>query len=75
MHPEVLQKLLKDPVVQECRLRGVGEEEADGGLISGTLDKKGIPNFLGKTQPAVAAPPGINSTDTNLYWSQREAIT
>ena len=28
-HPEVLQKLLKDPVIQECRLR-INNDEADG---------------------------------------------
>lgn len=41
--PEVLQKLLKDPVIQECRLRKPVEEEAKdkdkGGLISGILNK------------------------------------
>lgn len=47
--PEVLQKLLKDPVIQECRLRKSVEEEAKdkdkdkAGLIPGVLNKnKGI---------------------------------
>lgn len=41
--PEVLQKLLKDPVIQECRLRKTVEEEAKdkdkAGLIPGILNK------------------------------------
>lgn len=40
-HPEVLQKLLKDPVIQKCRLiRSEGE-----GFIQGTLDSKAITQF------------------------------
>lgn len=45
--PEVLQKLLKDPVIQECRLRKTVEEEGKdkdkdkdkAGLIPGILNK------------------------------------
>jgi DNA excision repair protein ERCC-3 len=47
-HPEVLQKMLKDPVVQECRLRrnvdaaGSTAENEDG-FITQVQDKKGVP--------------------------------
>lgn len=55
-YPEVLQKLLKDPVVQECRLRRNIDDEAEGEeLITQVQDKKNIPSFSGK--------PGT-STDT-----------
>lgn len=38
-HPEVLQKLLKDPIVQSCRLKRP-ETEGDGdGFISSVIDK------------------------------------
>ncbi|KAJ4430992.1 hypothetical protein ANN_19585 [Periplaneta americana] len=49
-HPEVLQKLLKDPVVQECRLRR-NVDSADGSgenpdeFITQVQDKKGLPQF------------------------------
>lgn len=36
--PEVLQKLLKDPVIQECRLRKTVEEDKDG-FITDVLSK------------------------------------
>ncbi|KAH8379088.1 hypothetical protein KR009_003035 [Drosophila setifemur] len=49
-HPEVLQKLLKDPVIQKCRLiRSEGED-----FIQGTLDGKAITQF-GTKLPAGAA--------------------
>lgn len=45
--PEVLQKLLKDPVIQECRLRKSVDEEAKdkdkSGLIAGILNKNKVP--------------------------------
>ncbi|XP_025835845.1 general transcription and DNA repair factor IIH helicase subunit XPB [Agrilus planipennis] len=45
-YPEVLQKLLKDPVIQECRLRRNAENESDvDGLITQIQDKKSIPTF------------------------------
>ncbi|KMY98856.1 general transcription and DNA repair factor IIH helicase subunit XPB [Drosophila simulans] len=48
-HPEVLQKLLKDPVIQKCRLiRSEGED-----FIQGTLDGKAITQF-GTKLPAGA---------------------
>lgn len=46
-YPEVLQKMLKDPVIQECRLRrdtdeveGSGENPDD--FITQVQDKKGV---------------------------------
>lgn len=49
--PEVLQKMLKDPVIQQCRLRrsegegeGEGEENVDAnGFITTINDKKNVP--------------------------------
>lgn len=49
--PEVLQKMLKDPVVQQCRLRrdaaegeGEGQENVDAnGFITAVNDKKNVP--------------------------------
>ncbi|EDV40626.1 uncharacterized protein Dana_GF10598 [Drosophila ananassae] len=50
-HPEVLQKLLKDPVIQKCRLiRSEGE-----GFIQGTMDGKAITQFGTKLPPASGA--------------------
>jgi len=47
-HPEVLQKMLKDPVVQECRLRrnvdaADGSAENADGFITQVQHKKGVP--------------------------------
>lgn len=49
-HPEVLQKLLKDPVIQECRLRRLDEdsETTVDGLITQVQDKKGGIQFGSK---------------------------
>jgi hypothetical protein len=43
--PEVLQKLLKDPVIQNCRLRKNIEDETKDkdGLIAGVLTKNKAP--------------------------------
>ncbi|XP_066998978.2 general transcription and DNA repair factor IIH helicase/translocase subunit XPB [Anabrus simplex] len=46
--PDVLQKLLKDPVIQECRLRhNVDEESGENtdGLITQVQEKKGLTQF------------------------------
>lgn len=45
--PDVLQKLLKDPVIQECRLKKNIENETvtKDGFIAGTIDKTGVPVF------------------------------
>nr|CAD7452877.1 unnamed protein product [Timema tahoe] len=63
-HPEVLQKLLKDPVIQDCRLRrntegAGGEGENADGFITQLQDKKSIPqsNNFGQfgTKPGPAS--------------------
>lgn len=43
-HPEVLQKILKDPVVQSCRLKRSENEEGDGFIT--TLADKNKPNLF-----------------------------
>ncbi|KAL7733975.1 hypothetical protein ACLKA6_011672 [Drosophila palustris] len=59
-HPEVLQKLLKDPVIQKCRLiRSEGE-----GLIQGTMDGKAITQF-GTKLPAAPDNPADNGASTS----------
>ncbi|XP_049808603.1 general transcription and DNA repair factor IIH helicase subunit XPB [Schistocerca nitens] len=56
--PEVLQKLLKDPVIQECRLRRNVEDGAEGdGLITQTQDKKGTTQFGSSAPPTEGAGP------------------
>lgn len=55
-HPEVLQKLLKDPVIQECRLRHNVENEGEEEFITQVQEKKNAPSF--------GAKPGT-STETN----------
>lgn len=47
--PEVIQKLIKDPVISDCRLR---REEGDD-LITGSVSTKG--NFAGQSNSAAAA--------------------
>lgn len=37
--PEVLQKLLKDPVIQECRLRKIVEDTEIDGIITNVQTK------------------------------------
>ncbi|XP_023171296.2 general transcription and DNA repair factor IIH helicase subunit XPB [Drosophila hydei] len=59
-HPEVLQKLLKDPVIQKCRLiRNEGE-----GFIQGTVDSKAITQF-GTKLPTGVDNPAEDSASTS----------
>lgn len=51
-HPEVLQKILKDPVIQSCRLKRV-EEEGDG-FITAQQEKAKLSLFASKTLPVAA---------------------
>lgn len=44
-YPEVLQKLLKDPVIQECRLRKNVEDEKDE-IITNVQSKTKIPQVI-----------------------------
>lgn len=50
--PDVLQKLLKDPVIQECRLRRTVDKE-NPPLITQTQDKKVLPQFK-SSQPQIS---------------------
>ncbi|XP_055902158.1 general transcription and DNA repair factor IIH helicase subunit XPB [Eupeodes corollae] len=52
-HPEILQKLLKDPVIQTCRLKRK-EEEGDG-FIQGQTDTKAITAFGSKPVAGTSA--------------------
>jgi DNA excision repair protein ERCC-3 len=76
--PEVLQKLLKDPVVQQCRLRRDENEVAEttgDGFIASTIEKKGIPSFGNKpangdkpaTEVAEGAEAPVPDDITNFY--------
>lgn len=72
-HPEVLQKLLKDPVVQSCRLRRTENDESVGpdGFITQIQDKKQVSAFAGASKPN--APPG--QTDITEKPAEGEATT
>ncbi|XP_005184704.2 general transcription and DNA repair factor IIH helicase subunit XPB [Musca domestica] len=68
-HPDILQKLLKDPVIQQCRLK---REEGEA-FIQGTLEKQAITQFgtkipenAAKTDPKTvqSAPSTINADGT-----------
>ncbi|XP_028139449.1 general transcription and DNA repair factor IIH helicase subunit XPB [Diabrotica virgifera virgifera] len=56
--PEILQKLLKDPVIQECRLRRNLENESEE-FIKQTQDKKKVPTFGAK--PGTSGEPSGNA--------------
>ncbi|XP_053684118.1 general transcription and DNA repair factor IIH helicase subunit XPB [Sabethes cyaneus] len=58
-HPEVLQKLLKDPVIQSCRLRRTNEE--GDGFITQTVETKGITAF-GMTKIGPTTTTGTGTT-------------
>ncbi|KAF5288218.1 hypothetical protein FQA39_LY03986 [Lamprigera yunnana] len=49
VYPEVLQKLLKDPVLQECRLRRNVENEGEEEFITQVQEKQNAPAFGNKT--------------------------
>ncbi|XP_057336150.1 general transcription and DNA repair factor IIH helicase subunit XPB [Microplitis mediator] len=58
--PDVLQKLLKDPVIQECRLRKKVDDPEKDGLITNIQTKIAAPQFGAK--PLVVNPPAASST-------------
>lgn len=60
-HPEILQKLLKDPVIQTCRLKR--KEEDGDGFIEGQTDTKAITAFGSKPGTSTATATAT-STDT-----------
>lgn len=62
-HPDILQKLLKDPVIQQCRLKRTADEGEGDGFITNVLDKKGVPTFGSKTATTNSVPgPTTDST-------------
>lgn len=65
-HPDILQKLLKDPVIQECRLRRNVENESEE-FIKQVQDKKVAPTF--------GAKPGTSSETNTEGTSVPEDIT
>ncbi|XP_019529174.3 general transcription and DNA repair factor IIH helicase subunit XPB [Aedes albopictus] len=61
-HPEVLQKLLKDPVIQSCRLRRTNEE--GDGFITQTMEKKAITAFgTTKIGPTTTTVPAVTESE------------
>ncbi|XP_043268353.1 general transcription and DNA repair factor IIH helicase subunit XPB [Venturia canescens] len=61
-HPEVLQKLLKDPVIQECRLRKNVEETVEKeGFITNVQSKTKAIQFGAKPTTIVPAVPGTSN--------------
>lgn len=68
--PEILQKLLKDPVIQECRLRRNLENENEEEFITQVQDKKNIPTFGSKqssNEQDVGATTAVPDDITNFY--------
>lgn len=67
-HPEILQKLLKDPVIQECRLRRNAENESEE-FITQVQDKATVPTFGAKGPSAEQTADGTAVPDdiTNFY--------
>ncbi|KAF5306668.1 hypothetical protein FQR65_LT07223 [Abscondita terminalis] len=69
VYPEVLQKLLKDPVLQECRLRRNIENEGDEEFITQVQDKSNIPSFGNKSSTSGEQTEATEVPDdiTNFY--------
>ncbi|KAK4876595.1 hypothetical protein RN001_009101 [Aquatica leii] len=69
VYPEVLQKLLKDPVLQECRLRKNLENEGDEEFITQVQDKPNVPAFVSKSSTSGEQPEVTEVPDdiTNFY--------
>lgn len=61
-HPEVLQKLLKDPVVQSCRMRLQGATEDDGFITSAKNKNKAL--FGAKTNAGEISDTAANADKT-----------
>ncbi|KAG8320623.1 TFIIH basal transcription factor complex helicase XPB subunit [Homalodisca vitripennis] len=70
--PEVLQKLLKDPVIQECRLRRAVDKEKETTLIPQVLENKGLPLFRSSQPVQTELPP---PTDDEIKEVVPEDIT
>lgn len=63
-HPEILQKILKDPVIQSCRLKRSENTDGDG-FIVGAQDKIKNNLFTAKATAAAAAVAGAPATTAN----------
>ncbi|XP_055849190.1 general transcription and DNA repair factor IIH helicase subunit XPB [Episyrphus balteatus] len=61
-HPEILQKLLKDPVIQTCRLKRKEEGE---GFIEGQTDTKAITAFGSKPVAGTSAAAAATTSATD----------
>ncbi|CRK92919.1 CLUMA_CG006574, isoform A [Clunio marinus] len=78
-HPEILQKLLKDPVIQQCRLKRSDGDATDGDFIKSNQNMKGV-TFGSKTgnvtetpvegdpeNPATTITPAVPEDITKFY--------
>ncbi|KMQ94269.1 dna excision repair protein haywire [Lasius niger] len=59
--PEVLQKLLKDPVIQECRLRKIVEDTEVDDIVTNVQTKIKVPQFGSKALANTPVPSKTNS--------------
>lgn len=74
-HPEVLQKLLKDPIVQSCRLRQKEVEDATGdGFITQIQDKKPVSAFAGGSSKPTATVTEIPATGEKVEGAENGAV-
>ncbi|XP_071102202.1 general transcription and DNA repair factor IIH helicase/translocase subunit XPB-like isoform X1 [Haliotis cracherodii] len=72
-HPDVLQKLLKDPVIQECRKRDDAEEDATAeGFIKGEVSGK---SALHLNRPATTAAGSSSQPDQTATGAEGETAT
>ncbi|KAL3831263.1 hypothetical protein ACJMK2_023037 [Sinanodonta woodiana] len=73
-YPEVIQKLLKDPIIQEFRYRPTNEDEktqATGDLIEGQVATKGI-QFNKQSTASNEPQPGTSGTAANGSTAEEE---
>ncbi|XP_067649360.1 general transcription and DNA repair factor IIH helicase/translocase subunit XPB-like [Haliotis asinina] len=72
-HPDVLQKLLKDPIIQECRKReDVDEEATADGFIKGEVSGK---SALQLNKPAASAAGSSSQADQTATGAEGEMET
>ncbi|XP_011337770.2 general transcription and DNA repair factor IIH helicase subunit XPB isoform X2 [Ooceraea biroi] len=73
--PEVLQKLLKDPVIQECRLRKIVEDTEADDIVTNVQAKIKAPQFGAKAAGNVPAPSKTNpETESDQVITETVAI-
>ncbi|XP_076439596.1 general transcription and DNA repair factor IIH helicase/translocase subunit XPB-like [Babylonia areolata] len=73
-HPEVLQKLLKDPGIQESRKREEGEEENADGFIAGELSGKSALQLKKPANEKTKDQPGTSSEDPQNGEEAKEEV-